>query len=202
MSFNLEIAIETWRSILARRHGFFADDIEELENHLRDHTAQLIEKGHTEEEAFEIAQAYIGGFSQLEKAYKAVFWHKLKHRKLLISNIIYQLSMFKSYFKLAVRNLYKHKGYSAINISGLALGLACSFFIFLWIQHELDVDKFHENGDHLFQVKIEDNAGDRVLTWSNVPMPLAPTLESSYPEVKEVGNIAASCETARRRSAV
>ena len=184
MSFNLEIAIETWRSVLGRKHGFFADDLDELENHLRDHTAQLIRQGYTEEESFQIAQSSIGDFTQLEKAYKAVFWRKLKHRKLLIGNFIYQLSMFKSYFKLAVRNLLKHKGYSAINISGLAIGLACSFFIFLWIQHELSIDKFHENGDHLFQVKIEDKGGDRTSTWSNVPMPLAPILESSYPEVK------------------
>ena len=184
MSFNLETAIETWRSVLGRRHGFFADDLEELENHLRDHTAQLIKEGHSEEEAFQLAQSYIGDFTQLEKAYRAVFWRKLKHRKQLIGNFIYQLSMFNSYFKLAVRNLLKHKGYSTINVSGLALGLACSFFIYLWIQHELDVDKFHERGDQLVQVKIEDRGGDRVSTWSNVPMPLASTLEASYPEVE------------------
>lgn len=184
MSFNLETAIETWRSVLGRRHGFFADDLEELESHLRDHTAQLVAQGHAEEEAFQIAQSYIGDFTQLEKAYKAVFWRKLKYRKLLVDNVIYQLSMLQSYFKLAVRNLRKHKGYSTINISGLALGLACSFFVFLWIKHELTVDKFHENGDQLFQVKIEDHGGDRVTMWDNVPMPLAHALELSFPEIK------------------
>ena len=135
MSFNLEIAIETWRSVLGRRQAFFREDLEELECHLRDHAAQLIAQGFSEEEAFQRAQSHLGDFTLLEKAYKNVFWRKLKHRKQLIGTLILHVSMFKSYLTLALRNLVKHKGYSAINISGLAIGLASSFFIFLLINH-------------------------------------------------------------------
>lgn len=185
MSFNLETAVETWKSVLGRKQVFFGEDLEELEGHLRDHIAQLIQQGFTEAEAFQKAQSHIGDFTQLEKAYKDVFLRKLKHRKLLLGNLTSQLSMFKSYLTLATRNLIKHKGYSAINISGLAIGLACSFFIFLWIQNELGIDKFHEKGEWLYQVKIKDTGGDRISTWSNVPMPLASTLKSTYPEVEQ-----------------
>ena len=184
MPFKLEIAIETWRSMLAHRQGFFKEDLEELERHLRDHTAHLVQGGLSEEEAFQKARAYFGDVILLEKAYKNVFWYKLKHRKLLLHTLFYQLSMFKNYVTLALRNLVKHKGYSALNIAGLAVGLACSFFIFLWIQNELSIDHFHEKGDQLYQVKINDYGGGPVTTWQNVPLPLAQAIELTRPEVE------------------
>ena len=184
MPFNLDIAIETWRSMLEHRRGFFKEDLEELERHLRDHIAHLIQHGFSEEEAFRKARAQIGDVVRLEKAYQNVFWRKLKHRKLLLNHLIYQLTMFKNYMTIALRAMVKHKGYSALNISGLAVGLACSFFIFLWIQNELSIDQFHTKGAQLYQVKINDRGGDQVSTWSNVPLPLAEAITSAYPEVE------------------
>lgn len=184
MSFNLETAINTWRSLLKHRRAFFKEDLEELERHLRDHIEHLVERGLSEEDAFQKAQAYFGDFANLEKAYQNVFWRKIKHQKLLASTLLYQLSMFKNYFTIALRNLVKHKGYSTLNISGLAVGLACSFFIFLWIQNELSIDQFHEKGDRLYQVKINQYGGNQVSTWSNAPLPLAETIASTYAEVE------------------
>jgi hypothetical protein len=51
--------------------------------------------------------------------------------------------MFKSYLKVAWRNLLRHKAFSSINIVGLAIGMTCSIFILLWVQHELSYDRFH-----------------------------------------------------------
>ena len=184
MSFNLDKAIDTWRSMLGRRQAFFGEDVEELEGHMRDHIAQLMRQGLNEAQAFREAQAKMGEFSHLENAYKQVYWRKLKHRRMLLDKLLYQGSMLKSYLILAFRNIVKHKGYSAINISGLAVGLTCCFFIFLWIQNELSIDRFHEKGSRLFQVKIDERGGDRVSTWSNVPMPLATILESDFPEIE------------------
>ena len=93
--------------------------------------------------------------------------------------------MFKNYMTMALRAMVKHKGYSALNISGLAVGLACSFFIFLWIQNELSIDQFHAKSDQLYQVKINNHGGDQVSTWSNVPVPLAEAITSAYPEVEQ-----------------
>lgn len=60
--------------------------------------------------------------------------------------------MWKNYLKIAWRNLTKNKGFSTINILGLAMGLACSLVIFLWAQDERRVDGFHSKGDRLYQV--------------------------------------------------
>src|SRR6186713_1743958 len=60
--------------------------------------------------------------------------------------------MFKNYFKTAWRNLLRNRAFSAINICGLALGLACSLLIMLWVQDERSVDSFHANGKQLYQV--------------------------------------------------
>ncbi len=60
--------------------------------------------------------------------------------------------MIRNYFKTAWRNLVRNKTFSAINMAGLALGLACSLMIFLWVSDENKVDAFHQNGSRLFQV--------------------------------------------------
>lgn len=60
--------------------------------------------------------------------------------------------MFRNYFKTAWRNLIRNKVFSIINILGLALGLACSLIIFLWVQNERSVDSFHKNKKELYQV--------------------------------------------------
>src|SRR6185503_12650932 len=60
--------------------------------------------------------------------------------------------MIKNYLKIAWRNLIRNKAFSTINILGLALGMACSLLIILWVQDERNVDAFHANGKHLYQV--------------------------------------------------
>src|SRR5580765_8387251 len=55
--------------------------------------------------------------------------------------------MYKSYFKVALRNIIKNRGYSFINISGLAIGMAATILILMWVQNEMSVDRFHEKTD-------------------------------------------------------
>ncbi len=55
--------------------------------------------------------------------------------------------MFKNYLKIALRNVKKHKGYSFINIAGLAIGIACCILILLWVRDELSFDNFHEKAE-------------------------------------------------------
>lgn len=63
------------------------------------------------------------------------------------------IAMFQNYIKVAFRNLLKYKAYSFINISGLAVGLACAFLIFLFVKIESSYDKFHENGDQIYRLQ-------------------------------------------------
>jgi putative ABC transport system permease protein len=60
--------------------------------------------------------------------------------------------MFKNYFKIAWRNIVRNKAHSFINISGLAVGIACSLLILLWVQNELDMDAWHKNGPRIYDV--------------------------------------------------
>lgn len=93
--------------------------------------------------------------------------------------------MFKNYIKIALRNIRKHKGYSFINIAGLAIGMACCIVIFLWVQDELSFDGFHENAKHIYRVVYEDHMTEKITRrWRNAP-PLAPTLKAEFPEIMD-----------------
>ena len=93
--------------------------------------------------------------------------------------------MFKNYFKVALRNIIKHKGYSLINIAGLAIGLACCLFIWIWVQDELSYDKFHDNAPYLYRVEENQYYSGRVYHVTVTPYPLAPALKEDFPEIVE-----------------
>src|SRR5882762_8221824 len=60
--------------------------------------------------------------------------------------------MLKNYLKIALRSILRHKAYSIINISGLAIGMASSILIMLWVQNELSYDRFHTNADQIYRI--------------------------------------------------
>src|SRR3954463_1104578 len=91
--------------------------------------------------------------------------------------------MFKNYFKTAWRSLQKNKFYSAINISGLAVGLATGIMLLLWVQNELSFDKFHEGYKDIYQFSTRFKSSSEDLTWTGVPGPLA-VFAKSIPEVQ------------------
>ena len=90
--------------------------------------------------------------------------------------------MFKNYLKVALRNILQHKGYSLINIVGLAVGIACCILILLWVQDELSFDGFHKNGDNISRV-LQDVHLDRDVTWAINQGPLGPALKEDIPEI-------------------
>ncbi len=92
--------------------------------------------------------------------------------------------MLKNYFTVAFRNLWKHKGFSSINLIGLALGLACSLLILLWVQDERGVDAFHQKKDRLFYVYERNFMGGKVQSWYWTQGPLAEELKKEIPEVE------------------
>jgi putative ABC transport system permease protein len=91
--------------------------------------------------------------------------------------------MFKNYLKIALRNIKRHKGYSLINIVGLAVGMACCILILLWVQDELSYDRFHENADDIYRVIQDINFTDHSTTWAITQGPLGPSLKEDYPEI-------------------
>src|SRR5579863_5605558 len=92
--------------------------------------------------------------------------------------------MVKNYFLIACRNLIRNRTFSTINILGLALGLACSLSIMLWVQDEKSVDAFHRNGDRLYYVFERNYMGGKLQTWYWTQGPLAEELKKEFPEVQ------------------
>ena len=93
--------------------------------------------------------------------------------------------MISNFFKIAIRNLLRSKGYSFINIIGLAIGMACCAMILLFVRDELQYDRYHENADRIYRINEivgEEGRGER--SASN-PFPVGPTLLFDYPEYVE-----------------
>ncbi len=91
--------------------------------------------------------------------------------------------MLKNYLKIALRNIRRYKGYSFINIAGLAIGMACCILILLWVQDELSYDRFHENADYIYRVIQDINFADHSTTWAITQGPLGPSLKEDFPEI-------------------
>jgi putative ABC transport system permease protein len=102
---------------------------------------------------------------------------------------IWSNAMLKNYLRIAVRNLRKHKGYSFINIAGLAVGMACALFIFLWIQDELSYDRFHANAENLFRLEQEADEALGKFRHSSMPYSLGPILKAEIPEIRDATRI-------------
>ena len=91
--------------------------------------------------------------------------------------------MFKNYVKTAVRAIKRHKGYSFINIFGLAIGMACCILILLWVQNELSYDRFHANGDDIYRI-IKQEGAEGETQWSALTSPpLAQPLKQDFAEI-------------------
>ncbi len=94
--------------------------------------------------------------------------------------------MLQNYFKIAIRNLLRNKGFSIINISGLAIGMASAMLILLWVRGVTGVDQFHPKLDRLYQVWSNDKINGAIRTLSATPEIMAPELKKSYPEIEGV----------------
>ena len=88
--------------------------------------------------------------------------------------------MLKNYFKIAWRNVVKSKGYSALNIGGLAVGMAVALLIGLWIYDELSFNKYHKNYDRIAQVMIKGNFNGQGFAAVSLPRPIEFELRNKY----------------------
>jgi len=93
--------------------------------------------------------------------------------------------MIKNYLKVAYRNLSKHKGYAFINISGLAIGLACCLLILIYIFKELSYDRFHTNSDRIYRLVRTMDSETRHDETATTSFPAGPALASEYPHLVE-----------------
>ena len=97
--------------------------------------------------------------------------------------------MLRNYLKVAWRHLHQNKGFSFINIFGLAIGIAFAILIGLWIQYETSYDKFHKNGERIGKVLKHVNFNNEKNTQEATPLPVFYEFKSNYPEVKRASRM-------------
>jgi len=103
--------------------------------------------------------------------------------------------MFKNYFRSLYRNIINNKFYTAINIIGLAIGIATALLILLYIQDELSYDKHYEKHKRIYRIESDITINNKHQQYAIAPFPLGPALKNEFPEIEEsvridqIGNI-------------
>lgn len=169
--FDLEKKIYIWKMNLRKNSYIESGDILEYEGHLRDRIDHLIATGRSEEEAFREALKKLNINHVIDKE----FLKANSRRKNILMGWV--PVMLPNYFKTAFRQILRQKAFSLVNITGLAVGLACFLLIMMWVKDELSFDRYHENNDTLF-IATFDNPG------SVTPYGLGPELKRLYPEIE------------------
>ena len=174
--FDLEKAIKNWRKKLMKNESMEDGYIEEMESHLRDVIEEKIELGKSEEEAYRISTEKIGHPDQIGTEY-----HKTDTR-----HPRFMPELLWNYLKVAIRRIKREKGYTFVNIAGLAIGMACTILIFLWVQHQRSYDRFHENAGQICRVYYTNEAFEGAAIY--LPGPLTEYLKDNYPEITHATN--------------
>jgi len=93
--------------------------------------------------------------------------------------------MFGNYLKTALRNILRNKGYSTINISGLAIGMACCFLILLFVQDELSYDKYHGKADRIYRLVALNKSGGEERHLAPIGAPVGEAFANAFPEIQK-----------------
>jgi putative ABC transport system permease protein len=148
---------------------------------------QLLLRHHHTPVLGDFEEIYQGKFESQEKL-RADLWYWGQILKsfpaFLLGSLQWSLAMFKSYCRITLRSIRRHKVFSFINIAGLALGLACTLLIALWVLDELSYDRFHSHADRLFRIEADEDYSGRKRHNFISPPPLAPVLQAEVPEVE------------------
>lgn len=190
--FDLEKALAAWRQQHQKRRVFSADDMDELEQHVRDQIHALKTEGSTAKDAFEQTIAEMGGWDEAEEEYRKVFWSKARKDHRISEELSWRLTMLRSYMRVAFRSMKKQKVYTSINILGLTAGFTCFILMLLFVAHEFSYDQFHENGDNIYRVVVREPGEKHINTdiWAVTPAPLASAIQNEVAGI----NIASSID--------
>ena len=179
--FDLENAIKKWRKDLYKIEAFEDGYVDELESHLRDEIDGLVESGTDPKEAFGEAVLKLGSPESVGTEFYKTHTERLSGRPPWQAPR-FMPALLWNYWKVATRKIRRHKGYSFINIAGLAIGMACCILILTWVRDELSYDRFHKNADQICRVVSVDHSGGSIAKASGSPSLIGPTLVEKYPE--------------------
>jgi putative ABC transport system permease protein len=183
--FDLEKAIKAWKKDLARNPALEDTYISELEAVLRDEIVDRVRCGERKEEAFRRASSEMGKVPDIGEEFSKV---RPPHRRFNPNGKrpLFIPALLWSYIRISLRKINHQKGYSFINIAGLAVGLACSILMMLWVGDEISFDRFHANRNSLYRIITERETETGILLDARTPTPLGPLIAAEIPEVKDV----------------
>src|SRR4030042_21088 len=119
---------------------------------------------------------------------RALAWYLFQICKLIpvtvIESLIWSLTMFNNYIKIAIRNFKTHRMFSFINVCGLAIGIATFMLISLWVQKELIYDTFHTKADRIYRVERELFRDNLYSRWPICNARYKQALIDDYPEIE------------------
>src|ERR1700744_4876000 len=97
--------------------------------------------------------------------------------------------MIKNYIKTTLRSLLKNRSYSFLNISGLAIGIACASLIFLWVQDELTFNHNFAKRDNIYRIYQNQTYNGKTSTFKGTPGPMAKAMRSDIPGIKNAARM-------------
>jgi putative ABC transport system permease protein len=180
--FDLEKEIRKWKKTLRKHDVFEAGLVADIELHLRDAYKAHIQEGLTEDEAFRRAIGQVGTAESIASEYNKNRILMLDRRSPLRPGR-FMPALVWNYVKTALRASRRHKAYSFINVSGLAIGLTVCMLIVLWVADEWSFDRFHTNAGRIYRVYRDEAATHLNSTSALTPPPLAAALKSDFPEI-------------------
>jgi len=139
---------------------------------------------------------HLGDFAEVFQAkvtekgrFQACLWYWMQIIRsapgFIRNRLYWSFSLLKNYVKIALRNVFKSKGFSFINLSGLVVGLVCFILILVYVQFERSYDRFHEKCDNLFRLIYSDSTAESdVIQYSkDNPDVMVPLLQEDFPEI-------------------
>jgi putative ABC transport system permease protein len=181
--FDLEKSIRAWKRSLHKQETLEDGTIADLEIHLRDIIDELKSEGIPEDKAYHKAVARVGGAEIIAAECGKVREYRLDLRSPWRPSR-FMPTLLGNHLKIALRKIRRHKGYSVLNISGLAVGMASCILILLWVRDELSFDRHFQNAERVYRL-VRDQKKDNIEKRSAlVPYIAAPTFASEIPEIE------------------
>ncbi len=129
--------------------------------------------------------------AEYEGTFLARMWYwkqVVKSLPLFIADSFYwRFHMLQNYLKVVLRKMTRQKVFSLINIAGLAIGMAVCILIVLWVQDELNYDRFHQNAENIYRVLMSDQRYG--VLWPIVSIPVGPALRQEFPEITDSARV-------------
>lgn len=97
--------------------------------------------------------------------------------------------MLQNYFKIALRNLWKHRSYTFINLAGMSVGMACCFLLLIYVNYEKHYDDFHPKGDRLYRLNYLADFSGSNFELVRVPAPIGPAMKDYFPQIDQVARM-------------